>query len=191
MLFPDVDVRLEAVEFTAEVLVVVAAACGPPPRCPGCRARARRVHSSYERCLAERPLTGRKLLVRLLVRRFFGDRASCRRRTFVEQVSGLSERYRRSSLGLKGWLRQVAVELGGRAGERLCRRMHLIAGRTRLLELLAPPTAPERSPRVLGVHEFAFRRGRTYGTLRRATNIAPACANALTKKPPGYPRRPG
>lgn len=41
--FPNVDVRLEAVEFTAEVLIVVAAACGPPPRCPGCRARARRV----------------------------------------------------------------------------------------------------------------------------------------------------
>ncbi|MCX5307561.1 transposase [Streptomyces spororaveus] len=153
-------------QFTAEALVVVAAACGPPPRCPGCRARARRVHSCYERSLAERPLSGRKLLVRLRVRRFFCDWASCPRRTFVEQVSGLSERYRRSSLGLKTWLRQV--ELGGRAGERLCRRMHLAAGRTRLLELLEllePPTAPERSPRVLGVDEFAFRKGRTYGTI--------------------------
>ncbi|MFE5011711.1 ISL3 family transposase [Streptomyces sp. NPDC056696] len=165
MLFPDVDVRLEAVEFTADVLVVVAAACGPPPRCPGCRARARKAHSSYARSLAARPLAGRKLLVRLRVRRFFCERKSCQRRTFVEQVSGLSERYRRSSLGLKVWLRQVAVELGGRAGERLCRRMHLVAGRTRLLELLEPPTAPERSPRVLGVDEFAFRKGRTYRTL--------------------------
>ncbi|MFD3760867.1 ISL3 family transposase [Streptomyces sp. NPDC058622] len=165
MLFPDMDVRLETVEFTAEVLVVAAAACGPPPRCPGCRARARRVHSSYERSLAERPLSGRKLLIRLRVRRFFCDRARCRRRTFVEQVGGLSERYRRSSLGLKTWLRQVAVELGGRAGERLCRRMHLAAGRTRLLELLEPPPVPERAPRVLGVDEFAFRRGRTYGTI--------------------------
>ncbi|MFK0202955.1 ISL3 family transposase [Streptomyces lavendulae] len=165
VLFPDVDVRLEAVEFTAELLVVVAAACGPPPRCPGCRARARRVHSCYERCLAERPLAGRRLLVRLRFRRFFCDRATCRRRTFVEQVSGLSERYRRSSLGLKTWLRQVAVELGGRAGERLCRRLHLVAGRTQLLELLDPPSVAERSPRVLGVDEFAFRRGRTYGTL--------------------------
>ncbi|MFE2267655.1 transposase [Streptomyces lavendulae] len=43
--------------------------------------------------------------------------------------------------------------------------MHLVAGRTRLLELLHPPTAPEQSPRVLGVDEFTFRKGRTYGTL--------------------------
>ncbi|MFD8952001.1 hypothetical protein ACFV0B_24465 [Streptomyces xanthophaeus] len=79
------------------------------------------------------------MLVRLRVRRFYCDRAACRRQTFVAQVSGLSERYRRSSLGLKAWLRQVAVEFGGRAGERLNRRMHLAAGRTRLLELLECP----------------------------------------------------
>ncbi|MFB8034031.1 transposase family protein [Streptomyces sp. NPDC056004] len=114
----------------------MAAAYGPPPRCPGCRALARRVHSSYERGLAERPLTGKKLQVRLRVRRFFYDRTSCRRKTFVEQVSGLSERYRRSSLGLKERLHTVAVELGGRPGERLCRRLHLAAGRSRLLGLL-------------------------------------------------------
>ncbi|MEW2175221.1 ISL3 family transposase [Streptomyces sp. NPDC005406] len=165
MLFPEIDVRLERVYFTAEAVIAVAVACGPAPQCPGCRDLARRVHSSYERSLAERPLTGKKLQVRLRVRRFFCDRSSCRRRTFVEQVSGLSERYRRSSLGLKKWLHAVAVELGGRPGERLCRKMSLAAGRSRLLELLESPPVPERAPRVLGVDEFAFRKGRTYGSL--------------------------
>lgn len=165
VLFPDADIRLEEVEFTVDRLVVFADACGPPPRCPDCRSRGQRVHSRYERGLTERPLSGTRLQVRLRVRRFFCDWPSCRRRTFVEQVSGLSERYRRSSLGLKDWLRVVAVELGGRAGERLCRRLQLGAGRTRLLDLLESPSAPERAPRVLGVDEFAFRRGRTYGTI--------------------------
>jgi hypothetical protein len=52
------------------------------------------------RRLIERPLAGRKLIIRLRVRRFFCDRSRCRRRTFVEQVAGLSERYRRCGIGL-------------------------------------------------------------------------------------------
>ncbi|CAL9675282.1 hypothetical protein SUDANB9_07769 [Streptomyces sp. enrichment culture] len=84
----------------------------------------------------------RRVIVRLRVRRYFCDRKSCSRKTFVEQVPGLSERHRRSSTGLTGWLRSIAIELGGPPAARLCRRLRLIAGRTRRLRLLTAPTAP-------------------------------------------------
>ncbi|WP_328935804.1 MULTISPECIES: transposase family protein [unclassified Streptomyces] len=165
VLFAGFDVRLTRVTKAAEGLVVEAVACGPPRRCTGCNSQATRVHSSYERGLAGLPVNGRSLTVRLRVRRFFCDRARCPRRTFVEQVAQLSERYRRSSLGLKQWQHAVAAELGGRPGQRLCRRLLLKAGRTRLLGLLTEPAVPEQAPRVLGVDDFAFRKGKGYDTL--------------------------
>ncbi|MFE0372757.1 ISL3 family transposase [Streptomyces tendae] len=156
---------MERVSDSSEVLVVEAAAIGRPGQCPDCRKRARRVHSTYQRDLNERPLGSRQVVVRLRVRRYFCDRKNCSRKTFVEQVPGLSERHRRSSTGLTGWLRSIAVELGGRPAARLCRRLRLAAGRSQLLRLLTVPAAPDRAPRVLGVDEFAFHKACTYGTV--------------------------
>ncbi|MFJ3310956.1 ISL3 family transposase [Streptomyces sp. NPDC086549] len=162
VLFPGIDVRVERVNDSSDVLVVEAVSTARPGRCPDCRRQARRVHSMYQRTLAERPLGSRQVIVRLRVRRYFCDRRSCSRTTFVEQMPGLSERYCRSSTGLTGWLRSIAIELGGRPAVRLCRRLRLTAGRTRLL---TAPAVADRAPRVLGVDEFAFRKGCTYGTV--------------------------
>ncbi|MFC1431440.1 transposase family protein [Streptacidiphilus sp. N1-3] len=101
MLLPGVDVDLERLIVSPELLVIEAAARGKPPRCPDCATPGRHIHSTYWRTLAERPVTGRRLAIRLRVRRYFCDRTRCGRLTFVEQVGGLSECHRRSSPGLK------------------------------------------------------------------------------------------
>ncbi|MFG3266332.1 transposase family protein [Streptomyces bobili] len=131
VLFPGISVRLERVSDSSDVLVVEAVSTGRPGRCPDCWQQARRVHSSYQRRLNKRPLGSRRVVVRLRVRRYFCDRKRCSRKTFAEQLPGLTERHRRSSTGLTGWLRLISVELGGRPAARLCRRLRLAAGRSR------------------------------------------------------------
>lgn len=113
MLFDGLDVTVERAEVTPDRIVVNVASRGRPGRCPDCRRRAKRQHSTYRRRLAERPVAGRQVTVLLRVRRFFCDRTTCARTTFAEQVEGLTEPFRRSSTRMTGWLRHVAVELGG------------------------------------------------------------------------------
>ncbi|MFB8180901.1 hypothetical protein ACFC8N_33655 [Streptomyces sp. NPDC055966] len=87
---------------SSSVLVVDAVWPARPGRCLDCGEQARRVHSTYQHTLNERPLDPRQVIVRPRVRRHFCDRKSWSRKTFVEQVPGLSERRRRSSTGLTG-----------------------------------------------------------------------------------------
>ncbi|WP_425586745.1 hypothetical protein [Streptomyces rameus] len=51
------------------------------------------MHSSYLRFPADVPSAGRRVVLRLRVRRFRCRDTVCARRTFVEQIPGLTRRY--------------------------------------------------------------------------------------------------
>ena len=87
--------------------------------CRACGGWSARVHSGYVRQVQDGPLGGRRVLIRLAVRRFFCGNPACPLTTFAEQVDGLTARYRRRSLPLLALLAQVGLALAGRAGARL------------------------------------------------------------------------
>ena len=86
---------------------------------PGLRHGVGPVHSRYARRLADAAIGGRRLVIRLTVRRFCCACAACKRKTFAEQVPGLTARYARKTPLLAGMLRDIVVALAGRAASRL------------------------------------------------------------------------
>ncbi|MFJ3832851.1 transposase family protein [Streptomyces sp. NPDC090046] len=84
--------------------------------CPGCERPSDRVHSGYERRLADTPVGDQPVLTKLTVRRLHCDNALCGRRTFVEQVAGLTFSHGRRTPASRRVLEAVAVALAGRAG---------------------------------------------------------------------------
>ncbi|WP_338060199.1 transposase family protein [Streptomyces fulvoviolaceus] len=106
-----------------EVVVAEAHSAVPELRCPDCATASHRVHSRYRRRLAECPVGGRRVVVKSEVRRFFRDGSDCGRRTFVEQVEGLTTRCACAGPGVKTLWRSVALAAGGRPGMRLCRSL--------------------------------------------------------------------
>jgi hypothetical protein len=114
-------VVVEGVVAAAGLLLVPARARPGTASCPARGTVSARVHSRYERRLADAAIGGRRVVIRLTVRRFFCACAACKRKTFAEQVPGLTARYARKTPLLAGTLRDIAVALAGRAASRLAR----------------------------------------------------------------------
>lgn len=134
--------------------------------CPVCGVCSTRVHSRYQRTLADLPWAGLPVRITLAVRRFFCDNEQCPRRIFVERLSSFVDAWARRTRRLAEVQREVAHVAGGSGGSRLCRAIGCPAGVDLLIRLVRCHTRQEETTfHVLGVDDWAIRKGQTYGTI--------------------------
>lgn len=151
--------------------------------CPTCGYASSRVHSRYWRTLQDLPWQDRAVTWRVQVRRF---RCShCPGRIFVERIPGLMGSKARRTERLSKAQTEIGMVLGGEAGARLSRRLCMpVSGDTVLRLIRRHPTRAYPAPRVVGIDDWAWRRGRRYGTIvcdlerRRVLALLPGRSSA-------------
>jgi transposase len=134
--------------------------------CPLCGRRSKRVHSRYERTLADLPWGAYAVTIRLRVRRLFCRNTRCERRIFTERLPGIALPWGRRTQRLDGRLTALGLALGGSAGVRLGAKLGLSASRNTLLRRVRQAPMPSAvTPSALGVDDWALRKRVAYGTI--------------------------
>src|SRR6266487_524130 len=160
------DIFISSVRLTTTEFVVHIACKKPYALCPCCGARSERVHGHYVRTVADLPCSGRRVILALTVRKFVCTRCSCPQKIFTERLTELVQSYARMSNRLREALIALGLATSAQVIERLAPSLGMsVSAPTLLRRLREVSCPPPETVRILGVDDWAWLKGVTYGTL--------------------------
>ena len=159
--------KADQVELDGNTIRVHARSSDATAACPRCGTVSRHLHSKYRRRPADLPAHGRAVELVLLVRRFRCRATRCTTRIFAERFpSTVTWPHARRTSRLQGLVRHLGLALGGRPAQGLAERLLLpVSKDTFLRSVRATPGEAVAEPRVVGIDDWAWRKGQRYGTL--------------------------
>ena len=172
--------QLIGLERIDDILIVTVVSTQVSPCCPLCGRAATRVHSSYTRRVTDLPCGGQPVRLLVQARKYFCEVSTCVRKIFAERLTPFVGPQARVTQRLFQIVQVIGLATGGRLGVRVTDRLGIqISRQTILRRIMALPTAPVGPVVELGIDDFSFKRGRTFGTLlvdmqsRRVLDVLP------------------
>ena len=169
------------VEIVSDIISIAARPAATCSACPSCGQVSRSLHSRYQRVLADLPSHGRAVRIRLMVHRFRCRQSVCHQQVFTQRLDpSIAARSARRTARLEGIVHHIGLALGGRPGQSLARRLVLPVSKDTLLRSVRRHALRPTEPlRVIGIDDWAWKRGQRYGTIvcdlerRRIVDLLP------------------
>ena len=158
--------ELTSVSETAEEVLVRVTSHRPTSLCPLCSTPSSAIHSYYRRHPLDLPCVGRPIRLLLTVKKFFCRESACPRKIFTERLPDLIEVSSRLTKRLRTAVQDIGFATSGKGGERLSSRLGIKLSDTTLLwSLFLVPVQTGATAQVIGIDDWAWRRGQRYGSI--------------------------
>src|SRR6266481_8484308 len=162
---PD-GIFISSVRATTTDLVVRIACQRSCAACPLCQQTSERVHGNYVRTVADLPCAGRRVILALTVRKFVCSAPTCPRQVFTERLPDLVQSYARMTNRLREALVALGLATSAEVSERVAPSLGMmVSAPTLLRRLRAVSCPPPTTVHILGVDDWAWKKGQTYGTI--------------------------
>lgn len=135
-------------------------------KCSCCNKSSNQVHSSYVRVLRDLPASTYHVSINLTVRKFFCKNSQCERKIFTEQPGSEICAYSRMTNRTRKTLENILLEVSARKGSYLANLISLPVSPSTALRMVDSLSIPAiEKVTVLGIDDWAYRKGLTYGTI--------------------------
>src|SRR5437763_17120544 len=135
-------ITIDSIDPSANELVIGVACDALSMPCPECHQPSFRIHSRYQRLVADLPCAGRNVILALTLRKFVCGTPTCPRRVFTERLPGLVESYARMTSRLLALVQALGLVACGQMGARHAARTGIGNAQSNLLRNLMQVPAP-------------------------------------------------
>src|SRR6266487_2531220 len=163
VLLPDLaGLELTTITVDEQMIVLEVRIVTSQAACPTCGMVSERIHSRYTRHPRDLAWAARSVRWHLQVRRFRCHNPVCPQQLFTERLPEVVPPSARRTTRLTETLRDLAFTAGGNAASHLSAKLGVASSPSTLLRIVRSTRSPApEAPKVVGLDEWAWRKGRT------------------------------